>query len=230
MYATQLPTFQEILNIAYQNVIVKLAQFIPTLLTAVLILVIGWILAGIVARIINKTLRFVKLDKIFAHAKVDELLKSAGFKKDTVNFVSQIIKWILLLVVFMAAVDALRLPSVKIFFDKVVAYTPNVIAAVAILLIGAIIANVVNNVVEGALKAGKIGFGQILSKVAKYAIYIFTIITALAQLGIAPEFMQVFFTGLVAMLAIAGGLAFGLGGQTAAKDFIEKVRQEARQK
>ena len=96
----------------------------------------------------------------------------------------------------------------------------------AILLIGAVLANLVDNVVEGDLKAANIGFGNTVSEVAKYVIYIFTIITALSQLGVAPEFMQVFFTGLVAMLAIAGGLAFGLGGQTAAKDFIEKVRKE----
>ncbi len=220
------PTFSETVSYIWQNIIVKLIQFVPLLASAILIIIIGWIIAGIVARIVNRILRLLKLDKVFAHAKVDELLKSAGSKRDTIGCISHIVKWILLLVVFMAAVDTLKLPTVKIFFDKVVSYTPNVIAAVAILLIGAVLANLVDNVIEGALKAGKIGFGKTLSEVAKYAIYIFTIITALSQLGVAPEFMQVFFTGLVAMLAIAGGLAFGLGGQTAAKDFIEKVRKE----
>ena len=177
-----------------------------------------------------KVLRVFKVDKVFAHAKVDELLKNAGSKQDTVSLLARIIKWILMLVVFMAAVDTLQLPAVKGFFDSVVAYTPNVIAAVIILLIGAILANAVDKVVEGALKAGKVGFGQALSEVAKYSIYAFAIIAALNQLGIAGAFMQTFFTGLVAMLAIAGGLAFGLGGQDAAKEMIEKVKKEATKK
>lgn len=227
MYNTELPTFAEIIKITYQNVIVKLAQFIPSLLTAILILIIGWIIAGIVARIVNRILRLFKLDKVFAHAKVDELLKNAGSKKDTVGLVSHIVKWILLLVVFMAAVDTLKLPTVKTFFDQIIAYTPNVIAAIIILLIGALIAAAVDKFIEGSLKAGNVGFGKMLGTTAKYSINIFSIIAALGQLGIATGYMQTFFTGLVAMLAIAGGLAFGLGGQETAREFIDKVKKES---
>lgn len=221
------PTFSETISYSYQNIIVKLVQFIPLLVSAILIILIGWLIASIVARVVNKMLRLMKVDKIFAEARLDDFLKNAGSKKDAVSLLAFIVKWILLLVSFMAAVDTLQLPSVKLFFDRVISYTPNVIAAVLILFIGAILGSAVDKLIEGAAKASKLIYGQIISKFAKYSIWVFTVIAALSQLGIASDLLRIFFIGLMAMLALAGGLAFGLGGQNAARDLIDKLKKEA---
>lgn len=225
-----LPTLSETYNYALQNVVAKLIQFIPSLLTAIVIILIGWLLATLVARSVNRILRLLKADKVFAQVKIDDILKNAGSKRDAVALLAYLVKWVLLLVVFMSAVDTLKLKSVSQFFDRIVAYIPNVLSAVLILLIGAILANAADRLVEGALKVGKVGFGQPLSEVAKYSIYVFTIIASLSQLGIASDLMKIFFSGLVAMFAIAGGLSFGLGGHNAARDFIEKIRKATRKK
>ena len=132
-------TFGDTLKYAYQNIVVKLVQYLPFLLTAIIILILGWIVAGLVARALNRLLRILKVDDLFKQAKVDEIVKATGSKRDAVGLIAHIVKWILLLVVFMATVQALQIPAVSEFFDNVIAYTPNVLAAILILLLWAIL-------------------------------------------------------------------------------------------
>jgi len=121
----------------------------------------------------------------------------------------------------------LGLTQVNIFLQEVVlGYLPQVIAAVLILLIAAVIADAMQKVVVGSAKAAEIKAANLLGAITRYSIWIFAILIALSQLGIAPQFMYTLFTGIVAMLALAGGLAFGLGGRDAASQYIEKVKHD----
>jgi hypothetical protein len=137
------------------------------------------------------------------------------------------VKWFVILVFFVAALNVLQLTQVSIFLQSiVVGYLPNVIIAVLILLAGAVIAQAAEGVIAGSARAAGIVAAGFVGTLARWAIWIFAILTALYQLQIATAILQTLFTGVVVGLALAFGLAFGLGGQEAAARFIEKTRAE----
>lgn len=225
MYQTL--TFADSLNYAYQNIVVKFIQYLPFLISAIIILFLGWILASVIARSLNRIFRLLRVDKIFDQADINQFLKNAGSKRDGVALLVYIVKLILLLVVFAAALQSLRLSVIAEFFNQLIEYAPNLLATVTILLIGAILSNVVQRMIEGASKAGKVSYGLVLALISKYSILIFSVIAALSQLNIAKELLQILFAGLVFMTALAGGLAFGLGGQESARNFLAKIKKDS---
>lgn len=208
------------------SIVVRVIDFIPVLVGAIVILVIGWIVATLLEWAVENVLRAVGLQTLFEKVKIEEVVKRTESKKDTSGLIGSVVKWIILLVSFIAAADVLRLTEIKNFLDSVLEYVPNVVAGAAIILIGTIFAHFMAKIVKGSVVAAELGFGDAAGSVTKYAILVFTILAALVQLGIARELLMTLFTGVVAMLAISGGLAFGLGGQTQAKDFIDKIKKE----
>jgi len=204
----------------------KVANFLPNLVGAFLILIIGWIVAILVEKLLDRLFRALQLPTLFAMAKVEDLIKKSGTKLDTTGLLAATVKWILFLVAFIAAVNVLNLPTITLFLESILAYVPNVIAAVGILLIGTVLAHFLSNVISSTVKIGGIAFAQALSTIARYSIIIFAFVAALYQLNVAPAFLQTLVIGIVAFIAIAGGIAFGLGGQGVARDFLEKLRKD----
>lgn len=213
-------------TIALTTIWERLIAFIPNLVVAILILVIGWIVAETIAWAVDKVLRFIKLPDLFQRAQVEEIVKRSGVKNDTTGLLSSIVKWVLITVTLIAAADTLQLTQVSDFLNRVLEYVPNVVGAAAILLIGAIFAHFMSQVIKSSVRISKLGFSELVGNVTKYAILIFTFLATLDQLGVAQSLIQMIFTGIVGMLAIAGGLAFGLGGQNVAKDWLEKIKKE----
>lgn len=209
-----------------QDIWNRLVDFLPVLLGAILILIIGWIVADLVAWLIDRVLRFLRLPDLFRTAKVEDLVKRAGSKLDTTGLIASLIKWVVLLATFIAAANLLNLETVEVFLDRILAYLPNVVAAGAILLIGAIFAHFIAGVIKGAISAANLAFVELVGNTAKYAILVFAFLAALAELGIAEQFLQALFYGLVGFVTIAGGLAFGLGGQGVAREWMEKFKKE----
>jgi len=204
----------------------KVANFLPNLVGAFLILIIGWIVAILVEKLLDRLFRALQLPTLFAMAKVEDLIKKSSTKLDTTGLLAATVKWILFLVAFIAAVNVLNLPTITLFLESILAYVPNVIAAVGILLIGTVLAHFLSNVISSTVKIGGIAFAQALSTIARYSIIIFAFVAALYQLNVAPAFLQTLVIGIVAFIAIAGGIAFGLGGQGVARDFLEKLRKD----
>lgn len=209
-----------------QDVVTRVVTFIPNLVGAAIILVLGWIVAALLEWAVDNVIRAVGLQTLFERVKVEDVVKKTEAKKDTTGLIAAVVKWIILLVAFIAAADSLNLPQVSEFLNNILAYVPNVVAAAAILIIGAIFAHFMAKVVAGVTMASRLEFAELASSTTRYAILVFTVLAALSQLGIATAFLQTLFTGFVAALAIAGGLAFGLGGQGAAKEWLEKFRKE----
>lgn len=215
-------TVTEILQEMWERVL----NFLPNLIGAIIILVIGWIVADLLAWAVDRILRLIKLPELFKTAKVEELVKKTGSQLDTTGLIAAVVKWVFLLVTFIAAADTLKLETVREFLDRILAYLPNVVSAAAILLIGTILAHFMATVIKGAISAAKLSFMELVGNSVKYAILIFSFLAALNELGIAESFLQALFYGIVAFLAIAGGLSFGLGGQTVAKEWLEKIKRE----
>jgi len=208
------------------NIWDRFVNFLPNLIGAVIILVIGWIVGMLVAWAIDRLFRLIGLQTVFEKAKVDEVLKKGDTEKDTTALLASVAKWIIYLIAFIAAADTLQLPTVASFLDRVLGYLPSVAAAGAILLIGLILANFISSVVKTSVNASRLGSADTVAAITRYAVIIFTFIAVLIQLGIAEALLNTLFIGVVAFLAIAGGLAFGLGGKDAASAWLEHFKKQ----
>ena len=222
-----LQTWSEILTRSFQDIWLGVAEFIPNLVVALIIFVVGWVVGVLLGRVVAQVIRSLKIDNALKSANVEEILNRAGFRLDSGGFLGALVKWFVIIVFLVATLDVLGLNQVNVFLQEIVlAYLPRVIAAVLILLIAAIIAEALRKLVVGAAKAAELGPVGFLGGITKWSVWIFAILIALAQLGIADFFAQTLFTGVVVALAIAIGLSFGLGGQDTASKFLEKLRKD----
>jgi len=202
-------------------------NFIPGLLGAIIIFIVGWVVGSIIGKAISQLLAAVKLDKLFESAGADKFMDRAGIKLTVSGFIGGIVKWFIIVVFLMASLQIIGLTQVNDFLGAAVLdYLPRVIIAAIVLIIATIIADAMKKIVQASAKAVNASSANLLGSITSYAIWIFAIIIALSEIGIATYFMQVLFMGLIVMVAIAGGLAFGLGGKEAAAGLIEKVSKD----
>ncbi|PIQ91571.1 MAG: hypothetical protein COV70_03025 [Parcubacteria group bacterium CG11_big_fil_rev_8_21_14_0_20_39_22] len=226
-----LETWNQVLRESFTEMWVGIAEFLPNLIIALVIFLIGWAIGGLLGRVVAQIVRAIKVDSVLRGAKIEEVLQRAGFKLDSGEFLGALVKWFIIVVFLVASLDVLGLTQVNSFLEEVVLlYLPQVIVAVLILLAAALIADALQKIVVGAAQAAGVTEANFLGVAAKWAIWIFAILAALFQLGIASVFVQTLFTGVVVALALGFGLAFGLGGRDAAAKFIERVKGEMRGK
>lgn len=212
------------LQYSFQQVWVEVTAIVPALVAALALLVVGVIVGNVLKRITITIFKNLKIDTALDAAGVDALTEKTGYKLQSGLFVGSLVKWFILIVFIVAALDVLNLDQATAFLSSVVLnYLPQVIVAVVILLGGIIVANFVEKVVAAGVTATKIATAGLLSKFAKFAILAFTALAVLNQLSIAPELVQMLFAGLVFGLSLAFGLAFGLGGKEVAADTLKKL-------
>lgn len=200
--------------------------FIPSLVGAVVILIIGWLVAIAFDKIISKVIDIIKIDMLLDKLGVGKLVSKAGLKLNTGKFLGFVAKWFVIVVVLMAAADVLGLGAINFFLQAVLAYLPNIVAAVVILLITVWAADFLEKLVKAGVAATTEVKSGLMGVVTRWTVLIFGLLAALNQLGIAPMFIQSLITGIIAMLAIAGGLAFGLGGKDHASELISKIKRD----
>lgn len=202
-------------------------SFVPSLLGAVLLFIIGWVVASVVGKAVAQLISALKVDKLFESAGVHEVMNRAGVTLSVGGFIGWIVKWFIIVVFLMASLEIMGLTQVNDFLrESVLFYLPKVIIATLVLVIATVISDTVKKIVTASAKAANVRSANLLGTITRYAIWIFAFIIALSELGIATAFMQILFTGLIAALAIAGGLAFGLGGKEAASRSIEKISND----
>lgn len=213
------------LSSAFTGIGVQVLQFLPKLLLAIIIFIAGWVVGSVLSDVVSKIVKAIKIDSILESAGARGLLDKAGFNLNTGAFLGGLVKWFIIIVFLVTALDILKLEAVNAFLTNVVlGYIPQVIVATLILVVAAVLADLSQKVLSGGARALESKHAGMVGGVARWSIWIVAILAALNQLGIAGGMMQTLFTGLVAMLALAGGLAFGLGGKDAAANYIEKLR------
>lgn len=222
-----LETWSQVFTRAFQDISTGIIGYTPKLFVALVIFVLGWMFGAILGRIIAQIIKAIKVDNALREAGLEEVFSKAGFNLDAGKFLGGLVKWFVVIVFLVASLEVLQLKQVTMFLqDVVLTYLPNVIAAVLILLVAAVIAEVVQKIVTGGAKAADLSSARFLGTVARWAIWIFAILAALAQLDVAKAFFQTLFTGIVIAISLALGLAFGLGGQEAAARYIEHLRKD----
>lgn len=222
-----LNTWGEVLTLSFQNLWIGVLNFVPNLVVAIVILVLGWLIGALLGRAIAQVFRALKIDDALRRAGLETFLRRGGINLDSGAFIGALVKWFVIVVFLVAALDILGLAQVNLFLQEVVlGYLPRVLAAALVLLVAGVIGDVVGRVVVTTARTAGVQSAHFAGAVAKWAIWIFAILVALSHLGIAAAFSQTLFTGFVIAISLAVGLSFGLGGQEAAGRFIEKLRAE----
>lgn len=215
------------LNMSFQSILWGSLQVIPNLIAALLIFFIGWLIGAGVGRVVTQVINSMRIDQALRAAGIERFVERAGFTLSAGKFLGKLVEWFFIIVFLVAALDVLGLTAVTTFLSTVVlGYLPQVIVAVLILLVAAVLAGGAESAVTASAKAANIHAASFLGKVARYSIWIFAILTALGELQVATPFVQTLFTGIVIAIALAIGLAFGLGGQQAAARYLDRLQSD----
>lgn len=200
--------------------------FVPLLLSAVIVFIIGWIVAVALGKLVEQVIRALRVDTFLAKLDFEKAMERAGMRLNSGAFVGGLVRWFLIIVALLAAANILQLMQVTDFLTQVLLYLPNVVVASLILIIAALVAETVERIVRGAVEATSLKGGALAGVVSRWAVWVFAIIAALLQLGVATMLLQTIVTGVIAMFALAFGLAFGLGGRDAAAGMIDKTMRD----
>lgn len=211
----------ENLSSAVQSVVVIISGYVPMLIAGFLVLFIGVVIASLL-----KDLALV----VFRYFRLEKWLQAAGIAKSKEVGVwpiilSELIRWIVIFIFLMSAVEVWGIPKVADVLNQLISFLPNVVLAVVIAWIGLVASQLTYKIIHHSLRSVGTTEARILAVLAKYAIIFFTAVIILTQLGIAADIIKILFTGIVAMLALAGGLAFGLGGREEAQNLLRMLRE-----
>lgn len=219
------------LQISLYNLFYEAMSFIPELIAAILIIVIGWIIGGILGGLVTKAFRMFKLDQALDKAGVDDLSNRAGYAFKPARFAGALVKWFIILAFLTVALNVLGLTAVTDFIGEVLAYLPKVLAAALILFVGLIAAKTVRAIAEAAIRSSRTinsSAADMIGNVSYVAVIAFAIMAALNQMDIASELIQILFTAMTGALALGFGLAFGLGGKDTAARYLDKLDSAAK--
>ncbi|OGY45661.1 MAG: hypothetical protein A3J62_00650 [Candidatus Buchananbacteria bacterium RIFCSPHIGHO2_02_FULL_38_8] len=214
-----------ILADSFADIWFKFVGLVPNIIGAVIVFIVGLFIAEGLGRLVSKVLKKIYLDQAVDKAGLKKALERVGFKIEISRALGLLVTWFLYAVVLIATAEILNLEQISEFFRAVVLYIPNVIIAVVILVVGIIISNFIFTLVKETALSAKLVSADFLATVAKWAILVFTFMAALVQLRVATELIQILFTGVVLMFALAGGIAFGMGGKDRAKELLDKINK-----
>lgn len=221
-------SWADVFTSSLQNVWLGFANFVPNLIVAILIFILAWVLGSLLGRAVKELFMTVKLDKLLSNVGFDDMARKAGVNFSAAGFLGAVVRWFIIIVGLIVALDIVGLRDLNMILSAIViGFLPKVVTAAIVLIAAAYLSRFVSGVVMAGARSVDAGRqSTMLATIAKYAIWIFAFIIALSQLGIGAELFQTLFTGIVLMLAIAGGLAFGMGGKEHATRVLDKVSSE----
>ncbi|OGH06084.1 MAG: hypothetical protein A2W22_04175 [Candidatus Levybacteria bacterium RBG_16_35_11] len=199
--------------------------WIPKFIAGLIIILIGIIVASIIKQLIVAVFKALKIDAFLKKYGVPELKDEHTWT----NILAELVRWFVIIVFLVPTADVWGLPRITTILNEFLLYLPNVFVAAVIALVGFVIARLIHDVVLVSAKRVDPRTGATIATVARWAIIVFVILAVLTQLGVAADLVKTLFTGFVGMLALAGGIAFGLGGQSAAKDSLDEIRKKFKQ-
>lgn len=203
-------------------VLLQFGAFLPRLVLAAIILLIGWMFAKAIRLIVIKGLRAVNFNVLTERAGIDRFLQQGGIKTDMVGILGALIYWLVTLAVLMIAFNSLGLTNVTELIGRVALFIPKVIVAVLILAFGAYFARFIDNSIIAYGKNVGLEDAAFLGRFARYAVLIFVVMIALEQVDVASELIRQSFLIILAGVVFALALAFGLGSQHRIAELLDK--------
>jgi hypothetical protein len=219
-------TWSEVLSLSFKNLWLGVVGFVPNLVVAIVIVLLGWGMGVLLGRVVSQIIKAIKIDEALRKAGVENFLNKGGINLNSGSFLGGLVRWFIILVFLIGAFEVLHLSQVTMFLRDILNYLPQVIVAVLILIAAGLVADAMKKVVLSSAMTAEISSAGFLATITKWVIWVFAILVALSQLGIAAGFVQTIFTGLVVALSLGLGLAFGLGGQEVAGRAVEKMSKE----
>lgn len=198
-----------------------LVNFVPRFLAGVLILLIGIVIGSIVKQLILSITKSLKVDSYLKKYGVPELRPDYTWS----NILAEIARWFVIIIFLIPTADVWGMPRIGTLLNELLLYLPNVFVAVIIALVGFVLARLAHDVVLASVKGITKESANMVATAAQWVINVFVILAVLNQLGVASDLVRILFTGIVAMVALAGGIAFGLGGQKNAQDILDGIRK-----
>ncbi|MBI3985147.1 MAG: hypothetical protein HY344_04425 [Candidatus Levybacteria bacterium] len=206
---------------SFNNAFYATVSFIPRFLTGAIILIIGVIVGSLVKQIVISGSKALRVETYLKKYGVPELKDELTWT----NILAEIARWFVILVFLVPTADVWGLPRIITVLNEVLFYLPNVFVAAVIAIVGFVFARIAHDIVLASVKGVDSQTSTTVASAVRWAINVFVILAVLSQLGVATDLIRILFTGLVAMVAVAGGIAFGLGGQDTAKDILENLRK-----
>ena len=193
---------------------------VPKILGFLVILIIGWFIASAIAGAVTALLRAVHFNDVARRSGFSGFVEKMGIRRDASGFLADLVKWFIRLIVLVSAFDALGLPAVSQVLEQLLLWIPNLVVALVILVLAGLVANALGSLIRGATAEANLGNPDLLATIARVAVWGFAIVIAVNQVGIATTLVNTLFMGLVGALALALGLAFGLGGRETAAQML----------
>ncbi len=219
-------TWVDVVSFSLQNLWQGFMLFLPTFLGALIIFFVGLVIAAGLGKIVEKLIDALKLDRLLGQLGLNKLLERADVRLHSGRFVGVLVQWFFIIVTLLAVSDILSLLAFSDFLKQVLLYVPNIVIAVLIMLAGVVMATFLAKLVRASVLAARLHAAHFLGALTKWSVLVFAFLATLSQLGVAGALVNTLIMGFVAMLAIAGGLAFGLGGKDVAAAWLEKLRSE----
>lgn len=217
----------DLLNTTYDLILTGVLTNGPIILTAILLVILGWLFGIAVSKLIQQIISVIKLDKALKAAGTEDFVEKIGFKLNSGKFIGEIGKWFVIIVFAITALNMLNLTEATNFLSVVAQnFIPRLLSAIIIMVIAVLVSEALRKFIIASAKSANISSANFLGSLVKWAIWIFAGLAAVAQLIPDPTFFNTLFQGITVALALAFGLSFGLGGKEAAADFIEKTRKE----
>ncbi|MFH1481664.1 MAG: hypothetical protein ABIG67_10375 [Pseudomonadota bacterium] len=204
----------------------KITTFLPNLIGAIIIFVVGLIIAKLIKMGIVRLLRLVRFDSASEKTGIKSFLDKGSIVRTPSEIIGTLVYWFIMILVIIASFDALGLPIVSDILNDIFRYIPNVVAAIIVLMLGVLFANLLSAVVRTAASNAGLPIAEGMGKAAFYTIVFFSGSIALIQLGIGEEVVTAAFVITFGATALALALAFGLGGKEAAADYLRKWLEE----
>ena len=206
---------------ALNEMLLGILGFVPVLLGSLVVFLIGVIIANWLKSLTVRIINITKIGSLITNPAVKDFLKNAETSQKVEEVIGEIVRWAVFILFFMASINILGLTTVTDFLNSIFSYLPTLLASVIILLVGVVVAGLLEKVVKGSLGGLDISISRFMGKLVSYTVMIIAVLAALSQMGIAQNFVDVIFTGFVATLTLALGLGIGLGSKDIIKAILE---------
>lgn len=214
----------DVLVTSFESVWLDFFSAVPRIIGAVVVFALGWAIAVALGKIVSNMLAGLKLDEGLGKLGMQEGLARAGLSLNTAAFIGGLFRWVLVIVFLLTAANILQLAGVTAFLQEVLLYVPNLIVAVIIIVAVTLLARLIEKITHASMETAKLRGGDTMGSIAKWAVLVFGYLAAVQQLGVAEDIINIFVTGFVAMVALSGGIAFGIAGKDFASDVLKRVK------
>ena len=208
-----------------QDAISLVLSYIPQIIGAIIILIVGYIIGKVLQALITRILESVGFENWMERGGVKQFFDRAGTRQTPSSVLGMIVFWFIFIIAITMAANALGIQQISSFLNQLIAYIPSIFVALLILFLATLLANFVSGIVRGATNS------EVLASIAQYVIIIYAVFAALTQLGIAVQLTANTFLILLGAVGLALAIAFGIGGREVARDIVEKAynrRQQVR--